>query len=218
MVVMNIEASDWSVVIAGYWNQAILTPAGIAYRLFKKPKENPVQVEIPLDGIAPYRVRDGSIIVMAQPKRLHIITDPPNYENLQRALQIASIALTELPETPVIAAGFNILYRIDDMPEIILRYISSEIDEALSDEAYQITTRVLKRSITWLQGKLNLEIKYDEDGLGVISLNFERQSDEIKDLVEWVNTPIEEIRNTTHLILKKVLMLSTEEVKYAHTN
>ncbi|MBK9039205.1 MAG: hypothetical protein IPL83_08600 [Bdellovibrionales bacterium] len=92
LLVMNIEALDWSVVIAGYWNQAILTPAGIAYRLFKKPKDTPVQVEIPLDGIAPYRVRDGSIIIMAQPKRLHIIAEPPCYENLKElANSISSI-------------------------------------------------------------------------------------------------------------------------------
>lgn len=218
MLVMNIEALDWSVVIAGYWNQAILTPAGIAYRLFKKPKDTPVQVEIPLDGIAPYRVRDGSIIIMAQPKRLHIIAEPPCYENLERALQIASVALTELPETPVQAAGFNIIYQIEDMPEIILKYIASEIDEAISDRKYQISTRVLKRSINWLQGKLNLEITCDEKSLGIVSLNFERESNNIKDLIEWVNTPIETIKNTTLDIFEKVLMLPTQEALHEKSN
>lgn len=209
---MNIEPLNWSVVIAGYWNQAILTPAGIAYRLFKKPEGTPIQVEIPLDGIAPYRVRDGSIVVMGQQKKLLISTEPPSYENLQRALEIADIALKELPETPVYAAGVNILYKIEDISEIILKYMTSEIDEALSDKSYQIVTRILRRSINWRQGKLNLEITYDEQSLGGISLNFERQSKKINDLIEWVNTPIEKIKSTTQEILEKVLMLPTEEV------
>lgn len=209
---MNIEPLNWSVVIAGYWNQAILTPAGITYRLFKKPEGTPIQVEIPLDGLAPYRVRDGSIVVMGQQKKLHISTEPPSYENLQRALEIADIALKELPETPVYAAGVNILYKIEDISEIILKYMTSEIDEALSDKNYQIATRILRRSINWRQGKLNLEITYDEQSLGGISLNFERQSKKINDLIEWVNTPIEIIKSTTQEILEKVLMLPTEEV------
>lgn len=205
---MNIEPFDWSVIIAGYWNQAILTPAGIAYRLFKLPKDTPVQVEVPLDGIAPYRVRDDSIVVMAQPKRLHIITDPPSYENLQRALQIALVALSELPETPVKAAGFNILYRIEDMPEVILRYITSEIDEALSDEKYHISSRVLRRSIVWGQGTINLEISCDDTSLGNISMNFERKSNDIKELIEWVSVPIDKIKKTTIELLEKVLMIN----------
>lgn len=208
---MNIEPLNWSVVIAGYWNQAILTPAGIAYRLFKKDKGTPVQVEVPLDGIAPYRVKDGPIIVMGEPTALRIFTEPPSYESLQRALEIAQIALKELPETPVLAAGFNIAYRIEDISEIILKYITSEIDEALSDKGYQIATRTLKRAINWRQGEVNLEINSDEKSLGIISLNFEKKSNNVNDLVEWVNTPIEVIKITTQEILEKVLMLPTEE-------
>ena len=208
---MNIEPLNWSVVIAGYWNQAILTPAGIAYRLFKKPKEIPVQVEVPLDGLAPYRVKDGPIVVMGEPTRLHISTEPSSYENLQRALEIAHTALKELPETPVLAAGFNIAYQIEDISEIILKYITSEIDEALSDKGYQIETRTLRRSIKWEQGEINLEIKSDEQSLGIISLNFEKRSNKVNDLVEWVDTPIEVIKSTAQKILEKILMLPIEE-------
>lgn len=211
---MNIEPLNWSVVIAGYWNQAILTPAGIAYRLFKKPKEIPVQVEVPLDGLAPYRVKDGSIVVIGEPTRLFISTEPPSYENLQRALEIAQIALKELPETPVLAAGFNIAYQIEDISEIILKYITSEIDEALSDKDYRIATRTLRRSIKWQQGEINLEIKSDEQSLGKISLNFEKRSNKVNDLVEWVSIPLETIKTTTQEILEKVLMLPAEEANH----
>ena len=38
---MTVEALDWNVVVAGFWNPAILTPSGIARRLFGLPEETP---------------------------------------------------------------------------------------------------------------------------------------------------------------------------------
>ena len=211
-VVTNVEAFNWNVVIVGHWNRAILTPAGIAYRLFKLPKDTPVQIEVPLDGLAPYRVKHGPVVITAQSAKLNIFTESPSYENLQIALQIASTALNDLPETPVQAAGFNICYRIENIPEVILGYIKSEMDEALSDEGYQISTRVLRRSIQWHQGHINIEVSCDEQSLGIVSLNFEMESGNTKDLITWVNTPIEQIKKTATDIFEKVLMLAIQEV------
>ena len=53
---MNVQPSEWSVIILGAWNPAILTPGGIAQRIFKGAcGEHPVDVQVPLDGLAPYK-------------------------------------------------------------------------------------------------------------------------------------------------------------------
>jgi hypothetical protein len=54
---MALSPERWSVVIIGRWNRAILTPAGIAKRVFGEPETKLMDVEVPLDGLSPYRVR-----------------------------------------------------------------------------------------------------------------------------------------------------------------
>lgn len=209
----NARDLAWDVVVIGFWNPAILTPAGIAYRLLKLPKDTPVQVEVPLDGLAPYRVRDRSLVIMASPTELHIAAETSGYENLNEALKIASTALNDLPETPVRAAGFNIRYCIDSPPDNILRFITSEIDDSLSDEGYEILSRILRRSLKWRQGNLNIELSYDEQGSSIISLNFDRQTENIAELIEWIKTPIEEIKKTVDCLLEKIFKINVEEIE-----
>jgi hypothetical protein len=54
---MELEPFDWNVVIAAYWNRAILTPNGIAKRLFKIPEGTAMEVEVPVDLLEPPQVK-----------------------------------------------------------------------------------------------------------------------------------------------------------------
>lgn len=55
---MGLKATEWSVVVVGRWNRAILTPNGIAKRVFKLAELSQMVVAVPLDGVSPYIVKN----------------------------------------------------------------------------------------------------------------------------------------------------------------
>lgn len=208
---MDIEATGWSVVIVGFWNPAILTPAGISQRLFQLDQNTPVSVELPLDGVGPYRVKYDGLIVVPQLNSLQVITELADYESLSKAKSLAERALKQLPETPVMAGGINVRYRLSNPPEKLIQISTCEVDNLISDEGFKINTSALSRSLEWNQGTLNMEISYEEDGSSNILFNFDRKSKLVNDLAEWMNIPSESIQSVVNQILKNVLKISISE-------
>src|SRR6266478_1019531 len=107
-VVMPLEPYDWNVVVLGRWNRAILTPNGIASRLFELPPETEIGIEVPMDAIGPFLVSHGDLTVMVGGAQLMVQATENNFSSLERAMRVARRAMEKLPETPVVAAGFNI--------------------------------------------------------------------------------------------------------------
>src|SRR5262245_33422873 len=110
-VVMPLEPFDWNVVVLGHWNRAILTPQGIASRLFQIPSETEIGIEVPMDAIGPFRVSHDNLTVMAGGGRLTVEARENNFPSLERAMRVARRGIVSLPETPLLAAGFNIRAR-----------------------------------------------------------------------------------------------------------
>src|SRR5438128_129219 len=105
---MPLETYDWNVVVLGHWNRAILTPQGIASRLFQLPPETEIGIEVPMDAIGPFRIANGDLTVMVGTSQLMVEARENNFSSLERAMRVARRAMENLPETPVVAAGFNI--------------------------------------------------------------------------------------------------------------
>src|SRR5689334_6777240 len=135
---MTIAPHDWSVIVIGHWNRAILTPSGIARRLLGLPEQTPVEVEIALDAFLPYRVRHGIVTVTAGSDRLHIQPVRFNYDALAESMRVASEALRTLPETPVFAAGFNVNFKTEDYVEALTAVTAHQLDDRFSDEHFGI--------------------------------------------------------------------------------
>lgn len=208
---MNPDAFDWNVVIVGFWNRAILTPAGIGRRLFNLEEGTPVLVEVPMDGLAPPRVKNEGLTVTTELGRLVIGADDPQYDVLDRARAIAVTAIESLPETPLTAVGFNVRFRVDEPSDGLLDITSCELDALLSDAAFVIKERSLKRALTWKEGILNLSINQGEKV--VIELNFHRQSSKKDELVTWLKYPIADVKETIDKLLEKVMSISSGEIK-----
>ena len=208
---MAAEPFDWNVVVVGYWNSAILTPSGIARRLFGLDEGTPIVVEVPMDGLAPHRVRHEEIIVTAEPGRLALTVEVPTLKNLERARQIAIRAMEKLPETPLTAAGFNIRLKLDDPPEQLLKATTADADTLLSDAGFTIKTRTTRRSIEHGDGLLNLEIRQDDGADTKIEFNFHRQSATLAELQEWLRTPCADVKTKCSTILEKLAGLTFEE-------
>jgi hypothetical protein len=207
---MSLEALNWNVVVAGYWNPAILTPVGIARRLFGLAEGTPILVEVHMDGLAPYRVRHDNLTVTAEMGRLVVGADAPRYKLLDRAREVAARAIDGLPETPFTAAGYNVRIKISDPLDELLAVAGCGVDALLSDAAFSIDSRGLQRSLKMGDGILNLGIQQGKDV--TVVFNFHRQSSKKEELVAWLKYPITEVENTVLLVMEKVLHVPMGEI------
>ena len=123
---MPLTPSEWNVVVLGRWNRAILTPSGIAKRLFCLDEETPVEVFVAVDALVPPQVKYGGTVVVAGEDRLIAQPETPDFSALAGAMTIARRAMEELPETPVIAAGVNVKYTSKE-PIEALQHITRQV-------------------------------------------------------------------------------------------
>lgn len=207
---MTVEAFDWNVVVAGHWNPAILTPSGIGQRLFGLKPGTPIRIDVSTDGLAPYRVTHDELTVTAETERLAVYAETPRYPLLDRAREVAAKAIVELPETPLMAAGFNVRLRIADPPDVLLEATKCQIDNLLSDAGFSIGSRVLVRSMTIDDGMLNLSINEGNEITAVF--NFHRQSSKRDELVAWLKYPIDKVEKIVSSVMESVIRVPMGEI------
>jgi len=177
---------DWNIVIAGAWNVAILTPEGIAHRLFELEPGTPVDVQVAMNIGAPIRVKHENIIVQPSPASLIITPQDPTPEALEKSVTVANRALNSLPETPMSAAGLNLRYHFDQIPDSLIEAGGSMIDDKLTDAGHEILEKTLRRKIVWEDGVLNLDIFEREDSTALMVFNYHKNSNLPVELGEWL--------------------------------
>lgn len=191
---MKIVPIEWSVVLVGRWNKAILTPGRVATKIFGLPKGNLVEVKVPIDGISPYQIKhpEKNIFFVAGSARMQICLSTMTFADLEDA-KIAGInALKWLPETPVSAVGFNISYRFTDVtPELLEKVLDAKINSILA--GLTIKKHILGKTIEYKEGCLNITFTYQEEALE-LSLNFHKDSDQIPPFINWLGLSIEDIK------------------------
>lgn len=203
-------AFDWNVVVVGAWNPAILTPNGIATRLFGTDG-TPVQVLVSVDGLAPPQVVHEGLVVMPSSSKLVVSPVQPAPRPLVKAAEVASKAIDSLRDTPLSAAGVNLRYRFETVPGEIARYLESPIDATLSDAKYHTETTFLRRGLAFEGGTLNLEL-LQENASGTVLVNFHRDSASASDLVEWLSMAGTMVQTATSLLAETLgLQLRGEE-------
>lgn len=182
-------AFEWNVVVAGAWNRAILTPSGIAKRLFATEPNTALQVEIPLDGIGPFRVRINSLLVSVGNGRLVLEAQTPDYETLGSAMAAGARALAALGETPVSAAGINVRYRFETTPFRLAELTRTELDTELTKLDLPVRGRETRRQVPFKSGSLNVLITEADAGEGTLVLNFNLDSTDPRLLEAWLQCP-----------------------------
>jgi len=212
---MGLRPYEWSVIIIGRWNRAILTPAGIARRVFGLDEFKQLYVAVPLDGVSPYQVRHptGNITVRTDETRLRIHLEKEDYQTLKYAMVAGASALTSLPETPVSAAGFNVGFLMPEITPELAAMVAGDIDSRLAGMEHDIAARTLGRSLEYGVGKLNIGISCErkvEAEEFRLSCNFHRASEDTNDLKEWLQTPVDEVQSTIEKLLE-ALDLTIEE-------
>ena len=200
----------WSVVIVGRWNRAILTPLWIGKTLLSVQEGEPLHIEVAMDSIGPFRVTDRGLTVVADDQRLTIETQNSSMADLSRAIEIALQAMSELPKTPVLAAGVNIYHQHGaDEHEQISRMWTTDLDDALAEADLPILERMAVRRLAWNSGHITFRVLMSSDGTSEPEsgcwYNFERRSDEMQDLKDWLSTSVVEIEEAVKRIRAMVL-------------
>lgn len=211
---MVFKPNDWSVVVVGRWNRAILTPAGIGKRIFNLPEGTPLEVLIAIDTIAPSQVKYDGITVIAGSDRLIIRPEKLDFDNLAKSQNLAKQAIESLPETPILAVGINIKFESDEYTSLIEESVNTSLDDRLSDSGFEIKARGLHRAIVRNDGLLNMSVGEDDNGKTHITFNFELKSDDISAQKNWLGSSAEELKNTVEQVLTNVLQIDTGEFGY----
>ena len=211
---MPLTPKEWSVVVVGRWNRAILTPAGIGKRIFKLPEGTPMEVMIAIDAIAPPLVKHDKMVVVAASDRLTIQPEICSFDELMKACDLASSAVKSLPETPLLAVGFNIKYTTEGYFEPVDRVLVSELDDLASDAHYGILERQVHRAFKWGEGKINFVAALTDDGARTVALNFELHSDSSQEHIDWLGHAPNAIKIEVQKIIGSVLQVPAEDINY----
>jgi len=209
---MPLLPNNWNVVIVGHWNRAILSPAGIAKRLFGLPSGTPVQVLVPLDVVAPYHVRHENITVVPGGDRLIVAPVHNTFDNLIEATAVIRRALKDLPETPVFAGGLNLSYKSDTEVVALRQVTASQWDDRLSDKNFVIASRSVVRSVKWRDATINVAITAELTGASSVTFNFDYKSQSSDAIRKWLDLKANEIEEQVDAILFETLGLSREEI------
>ena len=214
----KIEPFDWNVVINGFWNRAILTPSGIAERLFGIPKGSGFEVFVPVNGLAAPKVKHEGLVVSAEDRELIIGTEHSTFEKLEKAMGVARKALSELPVTPVSAAGFNVRFVSKDYPDELSHINESSIDKSISDAGYEIIICELKRQIAFKEGPfkdgyLNCFVSHHADCTIKVVLNFHKNSKVVKELIDWLDVSEDVLIEGVSQIIEKLMGINLKELE-----
>jgi len=198
---MAATPQNWNIVVVGSWNPAILTPEGVAKRIFALEVGTPIDVQIAIDLPFTVQVRHGGVLAAPSSRQLVItVEDPPTTPVMRYAVESMQRAVRSLPETPFTAVGVNIRYMLDTVPEPIAEASESSLDDLLADAAYRIQAKLMRRTLEWNGGALNLELRDDIDGTGHITFNFHKNATTPAAICEWLDR-VDEILTTSQTLL-----------------
>jgi hypothetical protein len=198
---MSLAPAGWGVVLVGKWNKAILSPKGIAQHLFKLPADTKIQVNVPLDGVSAYLVRnpEETLSVHVETERLQIDLLKCSYEILDKGMKVGVDALEMLPITPISAVGFNVNFKSPEVPVDLLQAIECTIDSKIALNGMELAGRSLGRTIRFNDGVINLSVRWTGEEYQ-INCNFHLDTADVTKAKEWLRTPMDSIKERIQII------------------
>jgi len=189
--VMRLIDGSATLVIAGFWNAGVLTPAWVAKFGLELEGQVAVTVTAPmpagtavnapasfkLPGLA-YAVGSGSL--MLSPTE-------PGLEGLAIVQSAAVRILGALPHTPVLALGFNVSFQADD-PQPLLGVFGAAQGGAIdaAPEGWVSAANLIRTTLSKDGDDLNVEQIYEDGGVRV-QFNFHQTITSAAAAVEVLN-------------------------------
>lgn len=167
---MQALTSEWSIVLVGSWNVAILNPNWLATEIYAQEQ---VHVDVMIAGMNPaIRVRHGRTIITPHSDRVTISCTEATGDAIAEAEQVAVTLLRKLPVTPLAAIGANFAFTVADPPEALTKVFNFNDRQALVSAEASVISADVVRKMSIKDQIANLRLQQVEDGTMNIYLNF----------------------------------------------
>ena len=202
-------ASEWSIVIAGSWNLAILNPEWLAKKIFCKDE---VEVELVLVGTRPtIRIRSGNVVFFPSSTRVSISCKEASAAALEEVEAVAVKVLKELPVTPLSGIGVNFAFRAEAPTEALLDCFNLNDGAKLSASGPQILSTGITRAFDDDGNRINYSMELGEDRSVTLKFNFHTPVSDGKEAISAIEKLSAVRLERAEKIIGEVYELSVEE-------
>ena len=199
-----------TLVIAGAWNPAILSPNWVAKEILGLPFDNGFQVgmQFPInDPSQPIGFQFHDIAYQPALNVLIFFFKPEIDGQIQKTIDAAAKILELLPHTPISGVGFNSAYSVSDAHEDLLKMFSagSQIPAYLEDADAQLVQHTWGASVLTHQRLINIGAKL-EGGNVAISFNVHIEVESASLAAIRLRTPnlVEDIEKDINTVVKNI--------------
>lgn len=208
---MKAIVENWSLVLLGAWNTAIVTPDWLTKHAGLSGQ---VQIEFPVGNpLLPirYTLPQGIRLVALQ-DRLILAPQTVTDEDLAAVEGLARKVLEILTHTPVTAIGVNFEFAEDNPPEDLKSLFKVADSSRLAAADFVVEGSEIRRRLR--QGAdvaLNLALRQVGAPLTTVMLNFHRDVDSAQTAAAYLSGRFVKYRDLAVRLLRDVYQLQLEE-------
>jgi hypothetical protein len=166
---MQIKASSYSIVLAGKWNPAIITPPWILANLVEGNQQ--IEIEFSLSFDIPSRFKINNITISPSVDRIILVSNDGSDESLSLIESIAIKLCNILSHTPFVAVGINFSFIETLNKDNLLPLFSFSDANKLNENNWDISNQSIKRTLKKGVYNINLTINMDNDTNFAFDLN-----------------------------------------------
>lgn len=204
---MKPTFNDWTLVVVGSWNTAILNPEWLSQKVFDG---NPIEIEVQMEP--------GRVLVQYVARKLRII---PQQARLviacqdETALPAAEAALLrilqELPVTPIASTGINFGFEEHNPSGHLLDTFALADTDSLSDQGIVINETVVNRRLVIGGDILNLRLTLTSNAHVHFHCNFHSDTPGSEQAIEVVRNKVANRLTSATQLLSVLYNVELEE-------
>ncbi|MDD4604100.1 MAG: hypothetical protein PHF97_09875 [Bacteroidales bacterium] len=195
---MIIKDSSFTIVLAGSWNQVLLTPEWVKKHLFQDEADIKVEFSTNLAVVLRYRIKN---IYLSVDNMRVILFSADNSDASLELMESTAIKLCNiLLHTPLRAVGINFGFVQKENKDKLFELFRFEDDENIRETGWQIKKPIITRTLEKEGVILNLKTFIDDNN----DINFEFN----------YHTGIESCSDVETVIKNKVVSLKTSSLEF----
>lgn len=203
---MKPNINEWTIVITGNWNVAILNPEWVCGNIFE---EKEINVEVLFGaGQTGLKMSTGTVQIIPAPDRM--IFSALSTSDVDNAEKAAVRLLRNLPVTPIRSIGVNFGFVEQEPGPDLLSLFDLEDKSKISDEGWKITETTLIRRLNLDDKVLNLRVSHGERGVS-FHTNFHWDVTAPDAAVSIIDGKAAQLGEQAREILKKIYGLEEED-------
>lgn len=204
---------EYSIVVLGAWNPSIFSPEWIEKYLADIEEGEEIEIAFPLDdATAPRKISFKDINLFPGRRKMDLIPDEPNKENLEFCASILVKLFDILPHTPVSGFGINFGFIESNLSQELENLFELSDEHSLIDnyvpKGTSISRQIVKEGQNYI---INLTLS-EADGNVSVKINFHfyiSSTEEGKDILEA--GAVENCFNETTELLETVYGITIDQ-------